>query len=191
VSADLEQGFADDPAGVAATVARAVAAGLAGCSIEDWSGTEIYDRSLAVERIAAAAEAAHGPSPLVLTARAENLLRGRRDLGDTIARLQAYAEAGADVVYAPALVTADDIRAVVSSVDKPVNVLVAPGGPPLAELAELGVARVSVGGVLSYVALAAVADAARDLLAGGEIGYWPAVAAGRELARTAFTGGGR
>ena len=137
--------------------------------------------------MAAADEAAHGgDGGLVLTARAENVLHGRDDLGDTIARLQAYGAAGADVLYAPGLASADDIRAVVSSVDQPVNVLVVPGGPTVAELAELGVARVSIGSSFSYVALAAVADAARDLLAGGEVGWWPAVMAGRALAREAF-----
>jgi 2-methylisocitrate lyase-like PEP mutase family enzyme len=197
VSADLEHGFADDPAGVAATVRRATATGLAGCSIEDATGRAdepVYDRGLAVERVAAAAEAAHGSvaeaahgsAPFVLTARAENHIRGVDDLADTIARLQAYGEAGADVLFAPGLTTAEDIRAVVSSVDQPVSVLVLPGVPPVEQLAELGVARVSVGSELSYVALAAVADAARELLAGGEIGYWPAVGAGMALAREAF-----
>ena len=174
---------------MAATVRRATATGLAGCSIEDATGRAdepIYDRGLAVERVAAAAEAAHGKDQLVLTARAENHIRGRHDLADTIARLQAYGEAGADVLFAPGLTTAEDIRAVVSSVDQPVSVLVLPGVPPIEQLAELGVARVSVGSELSYVALAAVADAARDLLAGGEIGYWPAVGAGMALAKEAF-----
>jgi 2-methylisocitrate lyase-like PEP mutase family enzyme len=105
VSADLENGFADDTEGVAATVTAAIGAGLAGCSIEDFSGRAgepIYDISLATERIAAAAQAAHsGPQRLVLTGRAENYLHGREDLADTITRLQCYAEAGADVLYAP------------------------------------------------------------------------------------------
>jgi 2-methylisocitrate lyase-like PEP mutase family enzyme len=189
VSADLEHGFADDPAGVAATVGRAVATGLAGCSIEDSTGRPdepIYDRGLAVERMAAAAEAAHGEHALVLTGRAENHLWGRTDLADTIARLQSYGEAGADVLFAPGVTAAEDIRAIVSSVDQPVSVLVLPGSPTIEQLAELGVARVSVGSELSYVAIAAVADAARDLLAGGEIGYWPAVGAGMALAKEAF-----
>jgi 2-methylisocitrate lyase-like PEP mutase family enzyme len=190
VSADLEQGYSDEPAGVATTVGRAIEAGLAGCSIEDWSGAAIYDTGLAVERVAAAADAAHGgDSRLVLTARAENHLRGRDDLADTIARLQAYGEAGADVLYAPFLSRAEDIRAVVNSVDQPVNVLIVPGGPTVAELAELGVARVSVGAVLSFVALDAVATAAQDLLTGGEVGYWPAVGRARELAKAAFPAG--
>ena len=132
VSADLENGYADDPQGVAATVAAAIEAGLAGCSIEDFTGRAdepIYEAGLAAERVTAAAEAAHaGPRRLVLTARAENHLRGRDDLADTIARLQSYAEAGADVVYAPGLTRASDIRDLVSSVDRPVNALAMPGG---------------------------------------------------------------
>src|SRR5580704_4151784 len=115
VSADLENCFADDPAGVARTVTLAAATGLAGCSIEDFSGTAIYDAALAAERVAAAAEAAHaGPVRLVLTARAENYLHGRPDLADTIARLQAYQAAGADVLYAPGLTRLADIRQVVT-----------------------------------------------------------------------------
>ena len=157
VSADLENGFADQPADVADTVARAARTGLAGCSIEDFSGraeTPIYGSGLAAERIAAAAEAARGgPVQLVLTARAENYLRGNPDLSDTIARLQRYQEAGADVLYAPGLTRPDDIRAVVTSVDLPVNVLALPGGPDVAELAELGVSRVSVGGAFAYAAV--------------------------------------
>ena len=109
---------------------------------------------------------------MVLTARCENHLHGVDDLGDTIARLQSYQEAGADVLYAPGLVTAADIGRVVREVDRPVNVLALPGVPPVAELAELGVARVSVGGAFSLVALAAVAGAGRDLLETGTYGYW-------------------
>src|SRR3954453_23979102 len=140
VSADLENGYADDPAGVAETVRGAVQAGLAGCSIEDFTGradAPIYDRGEATERVAAAAEAAHGgPVRLVLTARAENHLHGRDDLSDTIARLQAFQEAGADVLYAPGLGRLDDIRAVGPSLDRPVNVLARPGVPSVAELAD-------------------------------------------------------
>ena len=132
VTADLESGFADEPAGVAETVGLATAAGLAGCSIEDFTGDPddpIYDARLAAARVEAAAEAAHrGPVHLVLTARAENYLHDRPDLADTIARLQAYQEAGADVLYAPGLTDLDDIRRVVSSLDRPVNVLARPGG---------------------------------------------------------------
>jgi 2-methylisocitrate lyase-like PEP mutase family enzyme len=133
VAADTENGFADDPAGVAETVTLACSTGLAGCSIEDFTGRSddsIYDIGQAKDRVAAAVEAAHrGPTHLVLTARAENYLHGRADLADTIARLQAYQEAGADVLFAPGLNSLDDIRAVVSSVDRPVNVLAIPKCP--------------------------------------------------------------
>jgi 2-methylisocitrate lyase-like PEP mutase family enzyme len=190
VSADLENGFADDPQGVAATVAAAIEAGLAGCSIEDFSGRAdepIYEAVHAVERVAAAAEAAHaGPRRLVLTARAENHLRGRDDLADTIARLQRYAEAGADVVYAPGLTRAGDIRDLVGSVDRPVNVLAMPDVPAVAELADLGVARISVGGAFAYAALGALVDAARELRDAGTYGYLRNTAIGRETIRTAF-----
>jgi len=149
VSADLENGFADDPDSVAETVRRAIEAGLAGCSIEDATGDEdgppIYDPGLSVARIEAAAEIAHaGPVQLVLTARAENYLHGRPDLRDTIRRLQAFQEAGADVLYAPGLHSLQDIRELVSAVDRPVNVLAWPGGPAVAELAAAGVSTLSV-----------------------------------------------
>src|SRR5438105_890284 len=153
VSADFENCFADDPAGVAETVRRGVDAGLAGCSVEDYNRTadEIYDVDLAVERVAAAAEAAHrGPVHLVLTARAENFLHDRKDLADTIARLQRYQEAGADVLFAPGMNSAEDLRRLVDEVDLPVSVLAMPGVPPVAELAEIGVKRVSVGGALAW-----------------------------------------
>jgi len=191
VSADLENGYADDPQGVADTVRAAIEAGLAGCSIEDSTGRDnapIYDSSLAAERVAAAAEAAHsGPRRLVLTARAENHLHGRDDLADTIARLQRYAEAGADVLYAPGLTRASDIREVVRSAGRPVNVLALPGAPPVAELAELGVARISVGGAFAFAALGALADAARELQTAGTYGFWRNAATGRQAARTAFS----
>jgi 2-methylisocitrate lyase-like PEP mutase family enzyme len=184
VTADLEKGFADDPGGVAETVTAAIAAGLAGCSIEDFTGDEsnpIYDGELAAERVAAAAEAAHaGPRRLVLTARAENFLHGRADLADTIARLQRYAEAGADVLYAPGLSRASDIRDVVSAVDRPVNVLAFAGAPTVAELADLGVARISVGGAFTFAALGALIEAARELQTDGTYGYLRAARTGRQ-----------
>ncbi|MBA2607372.1 MAG: isocitrate lyase/phosphoenolpyruvate mutase family protein [Actinobacteria bacterium] len=164
VAADFENGFADEPAQVTANVALAAATGLAGCSVEDWSGSEIYEMPLAAERIAAAAEAAHtGTTQLVLTARAENLIRGRDDLADTIARLQAYQQAGADVLFAPGLRTVEQIKAVTESVEAPVNVLVSAGAPPLAEVAAAGAARISVGGSLAIVAYAALVEAANEL----------------------------
>jgi 2-methylisocitrate lyase-like PEP mutase family enzyme len=191
VSADLENGYADDPAGVAETVRLAIGAGLAGCSIEDFTGhaaEPIYETSLAAERVAAAAEAAHaGPRRLVLTARAENHLHGRDDLADTIARLQRYAEAGADVLYAPGLTRADDLRAVIGAVDRPVNVLALAGAPTVGELAELGAARISVGGSFAFAALGQLVDAARELMTAGTYGYWRQAATGRQTAGTAFS----
>lgn len=192
VTADLENGFEHDAGGVADTVSGAVAAGLAGCSIEDATGdaaNPIYDLGEARERVAAAAEAAHGgPVPIVLTARAENLLHGRHDLADTIARLQAYQEAGADVLYAPGLEAIEDIEAVVSSVDLPVNVLTWPEAPSVTKLAAAGVARVSVGGMFAFVALAAVADAARELRDHGTYGFIPRAGAGSKAFQAAVTG---
>lgn len=191
VAADAENGYADDPAGVAETVRLACDTGLAGCSIEDFAGRDdaIYDIGLATERVAAAAEAAHaGSNQLVLTARAENHIHGRDDLGDTISRLQAYQEAGADVLFAPGLRGLDDIRTVVSSVDRPVNVLAMPGCPPVGELASVGVARISVGGAWTYVALAGLIDAARELKDHGTYGYWEKVAAARPVIGQALSG---
>jgi 2-methylisocitrate lyase-like PEP mutase family enzyme len=191
VAADTENGFADDPAGVADTVARACATGLAGCSIEDFTGRPdepIYETTLAAERVGAAVEAAHrGPSQLVLTARAENHVHGRDDLADTIARLQSYQAAGADVLFAPGLRSPDDIRAVVSSVDRPVNVLAMPGTPSVEQLAAIGVARVSVGGAFAFAALAGLVDAATELRDHGTYGYWERVAGARQMVRDAFT----
>lgn len=193
VSADLENCFADDPDGVATTVAMAVEAGLAGCSVEDFSKNNddpIYDPGLARDRVAAAAEAAHaGPVHLVLTARAENHLHGRPDLDDTITRLQAYQEAGADVLYAPGLSELDDIRRVVSSVDRPVNVLTRPGAPTVSQLAEAGVARISVGGAFAWVALAALVEAGQELLGPGTYGFLDRAAVGAATARSVFAGG--
>ena len=189
VNADLEDCFADDPAGVAATIEAAAAAGAAGASVEDFRRDPerpIHDLGLATDRVAAAAEAARA-SGLVLTARAENLLHGIRDLEDTIRRLQAYQEAGADVLYAPGLFTVEDVRAVVRSVDRPVNVLLLGGGPDVAALAGAGVARISIGGALAWVAWGAVAQAAGDLLASGTAGYADLARAGSKAARAAFT----
>jgi 2-methylisocitrate lyase-like PEP mutase family enzyme len=190
VSGDLENCFADDPAGVAETVRRAVEAGLAGCSVEDYSGPEsdtIYDAGLAAERVAAAAEEAHtGSRKLVLTARAENLIHGRDDLADTIARLQSYQEAGADVLFAPGARDLDTIRELVSSVDLPVNVLVLPGMPTVAELAETGVSRISVGGAFVFAAFGAAAAAGRELMDSGTYGYWETAAGGAKATREAF-----
>jgi 2-methylisocitrate lyase-like PEP mutase family enzyme len=189
VSADLENCFADDPAGVARTVALAAETGLAGCSVEDFTGDDdepIYDIGLAAERVAAAVEAAHaGPARLVLTARAENYLYRRRDLADTITRLQAYQAAGADVLYAPGLTSLAEIRQLVTAVDRPVNVLAMPGAPPVNELAAVGVSRVSVGGALAFAALGALVDAATELRDKGTYGYLASSAAGKRAVRGA------
>ena len=136
VSADLENCFADEPLGVAETIHRAIEQGLAGGSVEDFtrnSDDPIYELGLAADRVRAAAEAAHnGPVPFVLTARAENYLHGRVDLADTIARLQAYQEAGADVLFAPRVVDPDELRTLLAAVDRPVNVLLTPARRRLA-----------------------------------------------------------
>jgi 2-methylisocitrate lyase-like PEP mutase family enzyme len=189
VSADLEDCYADSPEGVAQTIEMALGAGLAGCSIEDYGGNEpaIYDLAVAKERVAAAAEVAHGGGVhLVLTGRAENFIRGNPDLADTIARLQAYQEAGADVLYAPGLSTADEIRAVVESVDRPVNVLARAGAPTVSELAELGVSRISVGGHFAFVAIAGLVEAATELRDQGTYGFAQASRNGARAAREAF-----
>jgi 2-methylisocitrate lyase-like PEP mutase family enzyme len=185
VSADLENGFADEPAEVAETIRLARAAGLAGCSIEDATGREdepIYEAGLAAERIAAAAEAS---GDLVLTARCENFLHGRRDLAETIARLQAYQEAGADVLYAPGLTSIDDVRTLCAEVDRPVNVLALPGLPPVSELEAAGVRRVSVGGTFAYAALAGLVDAATELRDAGTYGWFERTATGARAFKTA------
>lgn len=190
VSADLENGFADDPQGVAATVRGALDAGLAGCSIEDYDGSGIYAAKLAAERVEAAVEVAHaGPVHLVLTARAENLIRGNPDLDDTIARLRTFEDAGADVLFAPGLVSADDIRRVLDAVERPVNVLARPGSPPVAELAELGVSRVSVGGSFAFAALGELVRAGSELLEQGTYGWFDSAAVGISAVRDAFGDG--
>jgi 2-methylisocitrate lyase-like PEP mutase family enzyme len=166
VNADLENGYADDP-DEAATIVRLVAdAGIVGGSIEDATGDParpIYDFDLAVERVAAAARVAHSLSfPFTLTARAENYLHGRRDLDDTIRRLQAFAAAGADVLYAPGLRDLETIRRLVAAVQKPVNVVIGQMDPEISaqQLAGVGVKRISVGGALARLAFAAVLEAA-------------------------------
>jgi 2-methylisocitrate lyase-like PEP mutase family enzyme len=182
VSADLEDGFSDAPHGVARCVRDAAACGLAGCSIEDHprSGEPaVYDLGLARERIAAAAEVARASETrIVLTARAENYLHGRVDLDDTIARLQAFEAAGADVVYAPGLVAPWQIERVVAAVELPVNILLRPNGPSIAELARAGVARISLGGSLQKASLGAVQAMARELLEDGTASFWGHAQAG-------------
>ncbi len=191
VSADLENCFANDPDGVAATITAAAAGGLAGGSVEDFTGDRdapIYELAHATERVRAAAEAAHaGPVPFVLTARAENYLHGRPDLDDTIARLQAYQEAGADVLFAPRVVEPEDLRRLLSEVDLPVSVLVLPGAPTVGELAELGVSRISVGGAIAVAAYGAAINAVTELRDRGTCGYWDLAAVARPVMGDAFS----
>ena len=169
VSADLENGFGDAPGTVAETIRLAAAAGMVGGSIEDSTGRAddpIYGIEHAAERVRSAVAAARAlPFPFTLTARAENFLHGRPDLGDTIRRLQAYQEAGADVLYAPGLPTRDDIAAVARSVDRPLNVVMGLRGVQLSlsALSELGVKRVSVGSALLRAAFGALLRAAREM----------------------------
>ncbi len=191
VNADLENGFADEPAEAAKMIEDACACGAVGVSIEDATGDPrrpIYDFGLAVERIHAAVEVARGlPVPPVLTARAENLLYGVADLEDTIRRLQAFEAAGADVLYAPGLRTLDQMRAVVSSVGRPVNVVMGFAEPSitLEQLAEIGVRRVSIGGALSRLALRSFLEGARQMRA-GRFGFITEMASISEL-HEAFT----
>ncbi len=188
VSADLENGFADAPGVVAKTISLAAAAGVVGGSIEDATGREehpIYEQALAAERVHAAAESARALGfPFTLTARAENYLHGRRDLRDTIQRLQAYQEAGADVLYAPGLTSADEIATLVRSVDRPVNVLMGIPGAALnlAALSAIGVRRVSVGSALARTALSAFLRAAREMRNDGTFTFAEEAASGREIA---------
>lgn len=169
VNADLENGYAHEPRAAAEMIRLAAEAGIVGGSIEDTTGdpaAPIYEFSLAVERVHAAAEVARSlPAPFLLTARAENLLHGRLDLDDTIRRLRAFERVGADVLYAPGLRDVATIRTVVSSVTRPVNVVASFINPSitLAQLAEAGVKRVSVGGSLSRLALAAFLAGAREM----------------------------
>lgn len=187
VSADLENGFGDDPQTVAETIRMAGDAGLAGGSIEDSTGRPdhpLYDLDLAVERVRAAVEAARSlPFPFTLTARAENYLVGRPDLADAIRRLQAYQEAGADVLYAPALPSQEDIETVVRSVDRPVNVVMGLRGAQLslAELSAIGVKRVSVGSALSRAALGAFLRAAQEMREQGTFNFAADAVSSREI----------
>jgi 2-methylisocitrate lyase-like PEP mutase family enzyme len=165
VSVDLENGYGREPEDAARAVAAAAAAGAAGGSIEDYDPSgRIYDLGHATERVAAAAEAA---GEFVLTGRAENHIRGNPDLEDTIARLQAYERAGADVLYAPGLATAEEIRAVCEAVSKPVNVL-ARANLTFDEMAGAGAQRISVGGALTWVAVAGLVSAAERIRDGGD-----------------------
>ncbi len=177
VSADLEKGFGDTPEDVVETIRRAAQVGLVGGSIEDATGRQeqpLYDAMLAAERVEAAAEAAHAlPFPFLLTARAENYLRGRADLDDTIRRLQAFEKAGADVLFAPALPDLAAVRAVCSAVKKPVNFMVGIHGKSftLAELEAAGVRRVSLATSLWRVAMTGLIEAATEVREKGTFDY--------------------
>ena len=188
VSADLENCFADDPAEVGETIILGARAGLVGGSIEDYSGepsNHIYDFGLAVERVHAAAEAARALDfPFTLTARAENLIRGKIDLDDTIRRLQAFEAAGAEVLYAPGLTTLDEVRLVASALTKPLNVLAPPlKGATLAQLADAGARRISVGGALARAALTALLRAGAEMLTQGSFGWTSDVAPSADVKR--------
>jgi 2-methylisocitrate lyase-like PEP mutase family enzyme len=187
VSADLENGFGDSPEAVAETIRLAAETGIVGGSIEDATGRSddpIYELEHAVGRIEAAIAAARALSfPFTLTARAENYLHGRPNLGDTIQRLQAYQGAGADVLYAPGLASKEDIASVVRSVDRPVNVVMGLQGVQLSltELSAMGVKRVSVGSSLSRVALGAFLRAALEMKEQGTFGFSSEAASPREI----------
>jgi len=189
VNADLENGFGDDPAVAAETIRLAAAAGIVGGSIEDATGREegpIYCFEHAVARVEAAAEAARSfPFTFTLTARAENYLHGNPDLKDTITRLQAYQEAGADVLYAPGLRTKDEIAEVVRSVDRPVNALMGLQGVVLsqAELSEIGVKRISVGSALARAALGAFVRAAKEMKEHGTFDFADQAAKSGEISK--------
>jgi 2-methylisocitrate lyase-like PEP mutase family enzyme len=164
VSVDLENGYGREPEAAATAITRVAEAGAVGGSIEDWDPAgELYEVELAVERLAAAAEAARRfDFPFTLTGRAENHIRGNPDLDDTIARLQAYEQAGADVLYAPGLGSVEEIRAVCEAVSKPVNVLARPH-LSLADMAGAGAQRISVGGAFTWVAVRAMVTAAKKI----------------------------
>ena len=182
VNADLENCFAHEPAAAAETIRLAADAGLAGGSIEDYSNdakAPIYDFDHAVARVkAAVAMAKRLPGPFVLTARAENLIRGRNDMADTIRRLQAYAAAGAEVLYAPGLKTVAEIRAVVQAIDRPLNVVTGwlEPGITAADVAAAGAKRISVGGALNRLALAAFVDAAQAMKEQGSFEWMQRIA---------------
>jgi len=186
VSADLQNGFGNDPEDVAVTILQAAKSGIVGGSIEDASGdggNPVYPLELAAERIRHAAVAARSLGfKFTLTARAENYLYGRADLKDTIRRLQAYQEAGADVLFAPGITASEDIRQIVSSIDKPLNVLIGMSMHlTVAQLQELGVTRISLGGSLARAAYGALMRAATEILTVGSFEYTAQAASGKEL----------
>lgn len=176
VSADLEKCFSDDPKEAAETIALGAEAGLVGGSIEDATGDPtkpIYDFNHAVERVAAAAQVAKSlNTPFVLTARAENFLHGRRDMDDTIRRLQAFEAAGADVLYAPGPATLDEAREITSALTRPVNMLVTPmKGVTVADLAQAGVKRISIGGAMMRAVIGTLVRGSRQMLDEGRFDW--------------------
>jgi 2-methylisocitrate lyase-like PEP mutase family enzyme len=184
VAADLENGFGDAPQDAAETIRRAAEAGLAGGSIEDYSGKALYELGHAVERIEAAVQAARAaPGGFVLTARCENFIRGKPDLEDTIRRLQAYERAGAEVLFAPGLPDLDSVRSVCQAIGKPFNFMVGIPGKswPLAQLEAAGVRRVSLATSLYKAAMTGLAAAAREIREKGSFGYVDSVIASKEL----------
>ena len=187
VNGDLENCYADDPRTAAQTIALAAEAGLVGCSIEDFScdpKVGIYDFNLSVDRVQAAVEAARAlPFPFTLTARAENLIRNRMDLDDTIRRLQAYEKAGADVLYAPGMADMDMLRTVLSSISKPFNLLIGAGNAQMtvADARAAGAKRISVGGALARAAATGVLNAAREIAEQGTFGYGAGLIGGKAM----------
>lgn len=188
ISADLEQGFGDAPEAAAEAITLAAEAGMVGASIEDYSGDPaklIYDFDLAVERVTAAVEAAKALDfPFTLTARAEALLRGGTDLDEVIRRLQAFEAAGADVLYAPALTTLDQVRSVTEALGNPVNVL-SPflKGVSVDQLAEAGAKRISIGGALARAAIGTVIRAGEEMQNDGTFGWVSGMASGSAVQR--------
>ncbi|MBN9088653.1 MAG: isocitrate lyase/phosphoenolpyruvate mutase family protein [Reyranella sp.] len=197
VNVDLENGFAQDPKEAAEAIRLAAEAGAAGGSIEDYTGDRndpIYDFDLSVERVKAAVAVARAqPVPFMLTARAENLIRGRNDMADTIRRLQAYEAAGADVLYAPGLRTVAEVRQVVQAVKRPFNVVTGWLDPGItaSQLAEAGAKRISVGGALSRLALATFVDAAKAMKEQGSFAWMPQMLGIGDLQRMLGDGASR
>lgn len=164
ITADLENGYSHDPEGVAETIRRIAETGVAGGSIEDWGGDDIYGFDHAVERIEAAVEAARSLDfPFAVIGRCENLLRKKNDMDDTIRRLQAYEAAGVDVLFAPGLRTAEEVRTVVNEINKPLSVVAMTPNLTLGELAEAGARRVSIGGAMAMAAYGTLVEGAREL----------------------------
>ncbi len=185
LSADFEDGFADDADGVAANVAALIETGAAGCSIEDFdrSGKSLYELPAAVDRLSAAIEAARRQDfPFVITARAEHLLRAGRDLDEVITRLKAFEAAGADVVYAPGIASLDDLRIVTHALEKPFNMLgVRIPDATLADFQEAGAQRVSIGGALTYAAAKPIIDFGEAMLNEGSFTWTAQMASGKRI----------